>query len=132
MELKTVLNDLRSFVEAEHKANYEKIYEIWDKPTHKKLESGESQKIIQVEKDDKHHIQLTLGENESRFREGDMICLHLGNPKEKRYIVQGTIEAEKEGEWLVRAYKLDDADIAAIASGCFADPDTMDLKPFYE
>ncbi len=34
MELRSVLADLRQFVEDEHRANYEKLYEVWEKPPH--------------------------------------------------------------------------------------------------
>lgn len=132
MELKNVLDDLRKFVEDEHQANYEKLYEIWEKPLHQKLEKGESQQIRHIRKDGKNHLIVTLGENESRFREGDMICLHSGEPSKKRHVQQGTIEAENENEWLVRVHKIDDRELQEVTSDCYADPDTMDLKPFYD
>ena len=131
MILKTVLDDLRQFVEDEQKANYEQLFEVWEKPIQQKLDSGESQHIKQVERLDKGYLILTLGENESRLREGDMLCLHLGDPKEKRYVGQATIEVEYEDEWLVRARDADAQALVAIAEGCYADPDTMDLKSFY-
>jgi len=132
MKLKSALADLRKFVEDEHQANYEKLYEVWEKPLTQKLAKGESQKIRYVRKEGKNHLQVTLGENESRFREGDMICLHLGEPNKKRYVQQGTIEAENEDEWLVRVHQIDDHELREVISGCYADPDTMDLKPFYD
>jgi DNA replication ATP-dependent helicase Dna2 len=132
MELHKVLADLRKFVEDEHSANYEKLYETWEKPLNQKLNKGETQKILYVRKEGANHLHLTLGENESRFREGDMVCLHLGEPKKRRHIQQGTIEAENEDEWLVRVHEIDDKALLELDSGCYADPDTMDLKPFYD
>ncbi|EJE4178462.1 AAA family ATPase [Vibrio parahaemolyticus] len=132
MELRSVLDDLRQFVEDEHRANYERLNEIWEKPVNQKLESGESQQVRGVRKEGKNHLHVILGENESRFREGDMICLHLGEPTEKRHVQQGTIEAENENEWLVRVHQIDDDALHEVISGCYADPDTMDLKPFYD
>ena len=132
MELRSVLTDLRKFVEDEHRANYEKLYEIWEKPLNQKLLKGESQQIRYVRKEGKNRLHITLGENESRFREGDMICLHLGEPSQKKHIQQGTIEAENEDEWLVRVHQIDDEALSEVISGCYADPDTMDLKPFYD
>lgn len=132
MELRSVLADLRKFVEDEHSANYEKLYEIWEKPLTQKLNKGESQKVRYVRKEGPNHLHVALGENESRFREGDMICLHLGEPNKRRHVQQGTIEAENEDEWLVRVHQIDDEALLEVISGCYADPDTMDLKPFYD
>ena len=132
MELRSVLADLREFVENEHRASYEKLYEIWEKPLNQKLIKGESQEVNYVKKLGKNHLHVALGHNESRFREGDMICLHMGEPSKKRYVQQGTIESENDNEWVVRVHQIDDEAIDEIASGCYADPDTMDLKPFYD
>lgn len=129
--LKTTLTQLRQFVEDEQKANFEQLFEVWEKPIQQKLNSGESQKIQHVERTGNQHLTLTLGSNESRLREGDMICLHLGNPIEKRHITQATIEAEYENDWLVRVQLADDESLSAVANGCYADPDTMDLTSFY-
>ncbi|MBF4217534.1 helicase, partial [Vibrio anguillarum] len=56
----------------------------------------------------------------------------MGEPSKKRHVQQGTIEAENEDEWLVRVHQIDDENLQEIISGCYADPDTMDLKPFYD
>ena len=132
MILNNVLEELRKFVEDEQRANYEQLFEVWEKPIQQKLESGESQKIKSVERLDKDYLTLSLGDNESRLREGDMICLHLGEPKEKRYVAQGTIEIEYDNEWQVRVRDADAEALEAIAEGCYADPDTMDLKSFHD
>nr|CAA6824645.1 MAG: FIG005666: putative helicase [uncultured Thiotrichaceae bacterium] len=132
MPLKTILNDLRQFVEDEQKANYEQLFEVWEKPIRHKLKSGESQHIKTIKRTDKNYLTLTLGDNESRLREGDMICLHLSDPMEKRHINQATIEAEYENEWLVRVHIANNESLEALANGCYADPDTMDLKAFYD
>ncbi|MEZ5534232.1 MAG: AAA domain-containing protein [Thiolinea sp.] len=130
--LKTVLDDLRQFVEDEQTAQYAQLFEIWGKSIRHKLQSGESQHIKQVRQSDKYYLTLILGENESRFREGDMICLHAGEPLEKRHVAQATIEAEYDDEWLLRISDIDDDTLQQISTGCYADPDTMDLKPFYD
>ena len=132
MILKSVLEDLRQFVEDEQKANYEQLFEIWEKQIQQKLDSGESQKIKQVERLDTDYLSLSLGDNESRLREGDMICLHLGEPMEKRHVSQATIEIEYDNEWLIRVRNVDASALEAISEGCYADPDTMDLKSFYD
>lgn len=131
MSIKKILDDLRAFVEKEHKANFAKLHEIWQKPTSQKLESGETQGIFSIEVEDKKHLILTLGIEESRFREGDMICLHRGNPNLDAFVRQAVIEAESDGEWLIRG-EFDEAVIRSLEGPYFADTDVMDLKPFFD
>ncbi|MFM2610957.1 hypothetical protein [Vibrio campbellii] len=131
MELTPVLKELQAFVYAEHEANTENLLEIWKKPLKEKLLKGETQRIESVKYVDSNHLEVVLGDNESRFREGDMICLHLGNPSEYKVFDQVTIEAENDGEWLLKV-KVDQSLLPELSEGCYADPAGMDLKPFYD
>lgn len=131
MDTKKVLDDLREFVKKEHDANFAQLYEVWEKPLHQKLESGETQSITSIKIEDKKHLVVTLGENDSRFREGDMICLHLGDVKNEFFVRQARIEAENEREWLLQADF--DRDAVKQKKGiCYADADAMDLKSFFD
>jgi DNA replication ATP-dependent helicase Dna2 len=134
MELISVLKELKEFVDAEHAATFEKLQEIWKKPLHEKLNKGVTQEIKAVKQvdNDNNCLEVILGGNESRFREGDMLCLHLGEAHLKRYIQQATIEAEDDDSWLLRVNKLDKEMLTQISAGCYADPDAMDLTPFYD
>lgn len=132
MELKSVLKDLRAFVNSEHKANLEKIIDYWEQPLNEKILKGYTQKIKSIKLHDNNHLEATLGDNDSRFREGDMLCLHLGEAHIERHIQQAVIEAENEGSWLLRVDKIDSTKLTEIISGCYADADTMDLRSFYD
>lgn len=131
MNHKKILDDLRAFVNAEHEANFAKIHEVWEKPLRKKLETGETQTLVSVKVEGSKQLLVTLGDNDSRFREGDMICLHLGDAHEESFVRQAMIEAEHDGEWLLRA-EFDKNTIASINGGCYADMDAMNLKPFFD
>ena len=131
MELAPVLKKLKDFVYAEHEASMEQLYEIWSKPLQEKLARGETQALAHVKFIDSEHLEVTLGDNESRFREGDMLCLHLGDAHGERLIKQGLIEAENDEQWLIRA-KINQEHIPLLESGCYADPDQMDMRSFYD
>ncbi len=131
MSIKKILDGLRAFVEKEHRANFAKLYETWEKPLTQKLESGESQELSSIRIDSRKHLIVCLGDNDSRFREGDMICLHLGDPHNDAFVRRAMIEAENDGEWLLRA-EFDEAAIKNLESVCYADVDAMDLKPFFD
>lgn len=134
MNTKQTLNDLRAFVQEEHKASQAKLFEVWEKPLSKKLTSGESQHIAKISRAGASHLVLNLGENDSRFREGDMVCLHYGDALESVFLHQATIEAENDGEWLLRVVNqnLDSMINADPSRKIYADPDSMDLKPFFD
>ncbi len=129
---KQILDELREFVQDEQEANLAKLFEVWEKPLSKKLISGESQLINEVKIKNNGHLLLSLGEGESRFREGDMICLHMGNALESSFVRQATIESEYDNEWLIRVFNPDMDRIKALSEICYADPDGMDLKPFFD
>ena len=131
MELTPVLKKLQAFVYAEHEASMENLLETWKKPLKEKLLKGETQRIESVRYSGANHLEVVLGDNESRFREGDMICLHLGEPWRHKVFDQVTIEAENDGEWLLRV-EVDHSLLPELSEGCYADPTGMDLKPFYD
>ncbi|MUK51538.1 DEAD/DEAH box helicase [Aliivibrio fischeri] len=131
MDLSHVLKKLKAFVDAEHQASMAKLLDLWEKPLKDKLYKGETQQINFVKSLGQGQLEVTLGQNESKFREGDMVCLHLGEPHVDKIVSRATIEAEDDGKWLLRA-KFDQTHIAKLQSGCFADPDGMDLTSFYD
>lgn len=132
MDLRKILEQLRAFVQAEHEANQAKLKELWHKPLSSKLNSGEAQRIRRLTVEDKTHLTITLGEGDSRFREGDMICLHGGDVLTSTFIHQATIEAEHEGEWLLRTFNQDLNTLDSQYRDIYAEADGMDLQPFYD
>lgn len=131
MNTTEVLESLRTFVKEEHEANFSKLSEVWSKPLSKKLKTGESQAISSIEIEDKGRLLVTLDNNDSRFREGDMICIHHGDAIKESFIRNATIELENDGDWLIKA-EFDIGLIKSTKGPFYADADCMDLKPFFE
>jgi DNA replication ATP-dependent helicase Dna2 len=130
-----LLCELRQFVNDEQEANEEKIYEIWQQPLAQKLSKGWTQALARLERtDDKRAFIAHLGDNDSRFREGDLLALHLGNPLDFSSLLtrQVVLEEEDANRWLLRCR--DEVGLAGYKQGspCFADPDSMSLLSFYE
>lgn len=132
MSLKSVLTELSEFVQREYDANQAKLIEIWEMPINQKIKSGESQLIKKICVKSDNHVELILDGDGSRFREGDMICLHLGDALESTFVKQVSIDAEYDGRWLISGYKLDTNALKQASMPCYADPDGMNLKPFYD
>ncbi|MEO0442333.1 MAG: ATP-binding protein [Pseudomonadota bacterium] len=130
MQYKNTLDTLSAFVKQEHEANIDKLFEVWETPLSTKLKTGKTQAIQSIKIEDNKHLTVTLGDNESYFREGDMICFHHGEASTEAFIRQATIEAEQDGEWLIRA-EYDRDSIKHVVAPCYADRDVMDLRPFF-
>jgi DNA replication ATP-dependent helicase Dna2 len=128
---KTILDELRFFVANEQEANFAKLYEVWDKPLSAKLESGESQVLASLTIEGNKQLIVSLVGNDSRFREGDMICLHRGDARNESFVRQATIEAENDGEWLLRA-DFEKSAVVELSGQFYADLDAMNLKPFFD
>lgn len=129
--LTQALKDLEDFVEQEQKANFGRRNAIWQQPIDKKLERGDSQVIADIEVVDRTTLALTLGEGDSRFREGDMVCLHTGDVLNSCFLSQASIEAQYDNQWLVRAQELDVDALRAKEGPFYADPDAMDLTDIF-
>ncbi|MBS7809239.1 hypothetical protein, partial [Variovorax sp. PCZ-1] len=132
---KPLLDDLFQFVNDEQEANDEKLHEVWQQPLTEKLLKGWSQEFSHLERtDDKRTLIAHLGENESRFREGDLLALHLGNPLDFSGPLARRLTLEEDGgdQWLLRSRDEITLDGYTVGAPCYADPDGMSLLPFYQ
>ena len=132
MTLKTIYQDLVDFVYREQDANFEKLKEVWSKPLVEKIKSGETQCLTSVTVHSKNNVSVALGQNDSRFREGDMVRIHTGDPIHGVVLKQASIETEYDGEWLLRAQEIDPNRIRNAGTKLYADIDGMDLTPFFD
>jgi DNA replication ATP-dependent helicase Dna2 len=128
-----LLSKLLVFVRDEQKVGNEKLLEVWDRPLSEKLDKGLSQGFTRLERaDESSAIWAYLDASESRFREGDLLLLHSGNPLTSQFGRGLSLELEEDDRWLLRGNRAP-AVLEAYAGGpCYADPDGMDLTPYYE
>lgn len=132
MGTNTLIADLRHLIKDEQAVAYERLYRIWERPLAQKLQQGWTQGFAKLEQGpDAGSLWAYPDASESRFREGDLLCLHEGDALEplcSRLI----FELEDDERWLLRG-KFAGAAWAAYSGGrCFADPDAIDLTPYYE
>jgi DNA replication ATP-dependent helicase Dna2 len=128
-----LLSDLDAFVQGEHEAAEQKLREVWEQPLPQKLTKGLTQSFLRIERtSDPKTLLAYLGDNESRLREGDLLLLHLGDPFQQLLARRLTLEEDDGDCWRLRSHEpitlLDDYD----GGVCYADADTIDLRPFYE
>ncbi len=125
-----LLQELHTLIQDEQLAARQQLLLVWQKPLPEKLHQGLTQDFTHVDLGPEPGTLLAYpGEAESRFREGDLLCLHTGDPLEPLGR-SFTFEMETEEAWLLRG----SATLAwtAYSGGrCYADPDTMDLSGYY-
>lgn len=129
-----VLLKLYEFIRAEQEASRHQLNEVWERPLATKLFAGHTQKFTQLKAGpEPKTIWAYPDESESRFREGDLLCIHSGNPWDDLLGHCLSFEYEEETRWLLRGQDADTVlrlyDANTI---CYADPDAMDLTGLYQ
>lgn len=132
--LEALLSQLHDFVAREQEAARHKLMQVWQRPLQEKLDTGWTQQFTAFARGDAPGLlRATLADTDSRFREGDMLVLHTGDPLWP--LGRGwTIESEGDGYWLLGTMGPSQPDdiLAAWGSGpAYADPDGLDLTRFY-
>lgn len=130
-----LLTSLRDFVRDEQAAATQKLLDVWSRPLTEKLANGLSQAFTRLERGDDATclwVYVDLNGNDSRFREGDLIVLHLGSPIESPLGRGFSLEAEEDDRWLLRGQRVASVFDAYVGGPAFADPDSIDLTHYYE
>lgn len=133
-----LLSDMRAFISEEQESAEIQLREVWRKPLQEKLDKGLTQCFAYLERaQDSGYVWAYLDGSDARFREGDMVALHQGNPLDKILARQVTIELEDENRWLLRFNKPIEVielfrELGPSPATCYADPDALDLTPLYE
>jgi len=76
----TLLQHLRNFVNSEFATQIANLERQWALPLGERVVRGFAIDGLNVESINKGTIRLSCQTNESRFREGDFLVLHRGNP----------------------------------------------------
>jgi DNA replication ATP-dependent helicase Dna2 len=128
-----LLDGLRSFVAREREAAQQNLLDVWRQPLFDRLAKGLSQRFLSIEAGpEKGTAWAYLDGGESRFREGDLICLHGGSPLNAMLAREAAFEAEEEGRWLLRLKHAQAVIKATEGEPCYADPDDFDLTRYYD
>lgn len=128
-----LLDGLRAFVQAEREAAQEKLFEVWRQPLADRLNKGLSQRFIRLEPGPEQGTLWAYTDGgDSRFREGDLVCLHGGSPLTAMLAREAAFEAEDEERWLLRVRHAAAVAKAAEGAPCYADPDDYDLSKYYD
>jgi DNA replication ATP-dependent helicase Dna2 len=125
-----LLNRLRQFVRAEAETQYAALDQQWSRPLSERVAKGWAIEGLWVDRVEKGIIRLRCDTNDSRFREGDLLVLHQGNPKDPNSL---HVELQYDGETELEAslIKGNSYFLAAEPNGWVFDQDWFDSSPFY-
>jgi DNA replication ATP-dependent helicase Dna2 len=126
----TLLNRLRAFVENEAKEQYSALTSQWSKPLAERVARGYAIEGVNVERIDKKLITLSCATNESRFREGDLLVMHQGDPKDANAL-HVELQYDGEMELEVSLIKGKPLHLSKQPVGWIIDQDWFDSSPFY-
>ncbi|MFZ6031159.1 MAG: DEAD/DEAH box helicase [Chloroflexota bacterium] len=81
--MSSFLQRLRQFVQSEADAQRQALDRQWARPLGERVAKGWAIEGLRVLSVDKNIIRLACDSNHSRFREGDLVVLHRGNPRDE-------------------------------------------------
>ncbi len=128
-----LLSELRALVRDEQEAGLQQLRGIWHRPLAEKRDKGWTQGFVRIERGaDSTALWAYLDDGESRFRVGDLLVLHSGNPQESALDRGLSLESEEDDRWLLRSHGALTVFENYRGGPCYADPDAIDLTPYYE
>ena len=77
------LERLREYIQTETSTQFKILERQWSYPLNERVAKGWAIEGLTVKEFRNDVIRLTCRSNDSRFREGDLIVLHRGNPKDE-------------------------------------------------
>ena len=129
-DIAALLQRLSHFVKAEAETQYQTLVDQWSRPLNERVVRGWAIEGLSFFSAKGNYIQLRCAANDSRFREGDTLVLHRGNPQDVNAL---HVELQYDGGNELEVSLIDGNEIflQEQPSGWVADQDWFDSSPFY-
>jgi len=128
---KSFLNRFEQLIDAENQQTYAQLHELWEKPLAKRIQLGKAIAHLQLHSfPSASEIIFTCDQNQSVFREGDMVCLSQNDPLDFGSQTL-TIEAIDEHSMRLSSSYLDKTAIQERKDGWTLDQDTLDMSQYH-
>ena len=121
---------LRNFVQDEAETQREALMRQWAHPVAERVARGWAVEGLRVEKFQNGIARLTCVTNDSRFREGDLVVLHRGNPYDED-AQHCDLQYDGENDLEVSLIRGNEIFFSANPNGWIMDQDWFDSSPFY-
>jgi DNA replication ATP-dependent helicase Dna2 len=124
------LQRLRIFVENEADAQREALNKQWNTSLNERIARGWAVEGLQVQQFKHNIIRLTCDTNESKFREGDLVILHRGDPRGEN-VLHCDVQYDNEMELELNLIRGNELFLAQTPHGWIMDQDWFDASPFF-
>lgn len=124
------LQRLRTFVENEADAQREALNKQWNTPLNERISRGWAVEGLRVTHAKDNFIRLHCDTNESRFREGDLVLSHRGDPRSENAL-HCDLQYDGETELEVNLIRGNEMFLTQNPEGWIMDQDWFDASPFY-
>lgn len=124
------LQRLRQVVEEEASAQWQALQRQWSCPLGERVAKGWAIEGLRVIGFEQNILRMTCDSNYSRFREGDLVVLHRGNPQDPDAL-HLDLYYDRETELEAGLIRGNIYSAAANPEGWIMDQDWFDSSPFY-
>lgn len=124
------LERLRQYIQDEANAQYKALEQQWARPLHERVAKGWAIEGLSIQGFKDSIIRLTCQTNDSRFREGDLIVLHRGNPQDADAL-HCDLQYDGENELEATLNNGNEYFLSADTDGWIMDQDWFDSSRFY-
>ncbi|MEJ5223819.1 MAG: AAA domain-containing protein, partial [Anaerolineales bacterium] len=121
---------LQQFVQNEADAQYQALDRQWSRPLGERVAKGWAIEGLRVVGFEKNIARLHCDTNQSRFREGDLVVLHQGNPRDENAL-HFDLYYDGETELEASLIRGNPYFMTAQPDGWILDQDWFDASPFY-
>lgn len=121
---------LRSHVQAEAQQQLTALDQQWSRPLYERVAKGWAIEGLKIDRIEENVVRMSCDTNDSRFREGDLLVLHQGNPKDANSL-HVELQFDDETELDVSIIKGNHYFLSANPTNWIADQDWFDSSPFY-
>jgi len=124
------LHRLRKFVQDEAETQFQALTRQWSHPLQERVARGWAIEGLHVTHFQNGIARLTCATNDSRFREGDLVVLHRGNPQDEN-AQHCELQYDGETELEVSLIRGNENFLFQKPDGWIMDQDWFDSSPFY-
>ena len=124
------LHRLRKFVQSEADAQWRALDHQWSRPLAERVAKGWAIEGLSVVSFEKNIVQLVCDTNRSRFREGDLVILHRGSPRDPNAL-HFDLYYDGETKLEMGLIKGNSYFLTLQPDGWILDQDWFDSSPFY-
>jgi DNA replication ATP-dependent helicase Dna2 len=126
------LEKLRQFVTSEANTQYKQLERQWSAPLAERVARGWAIEGVRAEDFRNNIIHLSCDTNDSRFREGDLIVLHRGNPRDEENVLHCDLQYDGETELEASLIRGNEFLLEYYKTGWIVDQDWFDSSSFYQ